>query len=188
MFIFVGINNLSIKLKSLQTWQVPMKLVVLKNVANFETLISYIIAFGTNYNPTKSSLTNSKLQKFYLMQSVIKHSKCRFFRTFKHYSCSQIRFKPLSKLVTRVNNALKATDTTTQVDDNAKTIVRKLQGIKGQRKTYRMKRKKALRAEGKDVNQISTSQMGFNDRLENFDKLIALLSSIPNYAPNRRRP
>jgi hypothetical protein len=26
--------------------------------------------------------------------------------------------------------------------------------------------------------------MGFNDRIENFDKFITLLSSIPNYAPN----
>ena len=34
------------------------------------------------------------------------------------------------------------------------------------------------------MNQVSASQMGFNDRIENFDKLITLLSSIPNYTPN----
>ena len=90
---------------------------------------------------------------------------------------------PLSKLVTRVNNALKATDTTTQVDDSAKTIVRKIQGTRASAKLTE-EQKQALAAEGKEVNQVSASQMGFNDRIENFDKLITLLSSIPNYAPN----
>jgi hypothetical protein len=44
--------------------------------------------------------------------------------------------------------------------------------------------KKALEAEGKEVNQISASQMSFDNRIENFDRLIMLLSSIPLYNPN----
>jgi hypothetical protein len=44
--------------------------------------------------------------------------------------------------------------------------------------------KKAAAAEGKEIVEISSSQMSFDSRLDNFDKLIKLLSSIPAYAPN----
>ena len=43
-------------------------------------------------------------------------------------SARDIAFAPLSKLITRANNALKASDTTTQVDESALTLVHKLQG------------------------------------------------------------
>jgi hypothetical protein len=156
----------------------------IQNVANFETLISYITAFGTDYNPSKNSLTIPELQKI-LSESKVSLSTVNVAFS-AHSNASAAResaFEPLSKLVTRANNALKATDTTTQVDDSAKTIVRKLQGTRASAKLTD-EEKKALEAEGKEVNQISTSQMGFDDRIENFDKFITLLSSIPNYAPN----
>ena len=35
----------------------------IQNVANFETLISYLTAFGPDYNPSKNSLTIPELQK-----------------------------------------------------------------------------------------------------------------------------
>ena len=156
----------------------------IQNVANFETLISYITAFGTDYNPSKNSLTIPELQKN-LSESKVSLSTVNVAFS-AHSNASAAResaFEPLSKLVTRANNALKATDTTTQVDDSAKTIVRKLQGTRASAKLTD-EEKKALEAEGKSSTQISSSQMSFDDRIENFDKFITLLSSIPNYAPN----
>jgi len=156
----------------------------IQNVANFETLISYITAFGTDYNPSKNSLTIPELQKI-LSESKVSLSTVNVAFS-AHSNASAAResaFEPLSKLVTRANNALKATDTTTQVDDSAKTIVRKLQGTRASAKLTD-EEKKALEAEGKSSTQISSSQMSFDDRIENFDKFITLLSSIPNYAPN----
>ena len=156
----------------------------IQNVANFETLISYISAFGADYNPSKTSLTIPELQKILSeAKQTLNAVNIAFSAHSNAIAAREAAFEPLSKLVTRTNNALKATDTTTQVDDSAKTIVRKLQGVRASAKLTD-EEKKALEAEGKEVNQISTSQMGFNDRLENFDKLITLLSSIPNYAPN----
>ena len=156
----------------------------IQNVANLETLISYITAFGTDYNPSKNSLTIPELQKILSEAKVSLNTVNVAFSAHSNATAArESAFEPLSKLVTRANNALKATDTTTQVDDSAKTIVRKLQGSRANAKITE-EEKKALEAEGKAVNQISVSQMGFNDRLENFDKFITLLSSIPNYAPN----
>ncbi|MDA3929757.1 MAG: hypothetical protein PF541_12460 [Prolixibacteraceae bacterium] len=43
---------------------------------------------------------------------------------------------------------------------------------------------KQAAAEGKEVNQSSSSQMSYDSRLDNFDKYIKLLASVPEYAPN----
>ncbi len=69
------------------------------------------------------------------------------------------------------------------VDDQARTIVRKLRGSRATPKKT-AEEKKALEAQGKVVNEISNAQLGFDDRVANFDKLISLLASIPLYTPN----
>lgn len=92
-------------------------------------------------------------------------------------------FAPLSKLITRVMNALKATDTTDQVDESAKTLVRKIQGTRATAKKTD-EEKAAATAAGKEVVEISSSQMSYDSRLDNFDKLIKLLSTVTLYAPN----
>lgn len=156
----------------------------IQNVAAFETLISYITAFGADYNPSKNRLTIPELQKILSEAKVSLNAvNVAFSANSNAKAARESAFEPVSKLVTRANNALKATDTTTQVDDNAKTIVRKLQGARASAKLTD-EEKKALEAEGKEVNQISASQMGFIDRLENLDKFITLLTSIPEYNPN----
>ena len=156
----------------------------IQNVANFETLISYITAFGADYNPSKTSLTISELQKILSEAKLTLNAVNVAFSAHSNaIAAREAAFEPLSKLVTRANNALKATDTTTQVDDSAKTIVRKIQGTRASAKLTD-EEKKALEAEGKEVNQISASQMGYDNRLENFYKLIMLLKSIPQYNPN----
>ena len=89
----------------------------------------------------------------------------------------------LSRLFTRVNNALKASNSTVQADETAKTIFRKLQGKRASAKLTE-EQKAALLAEGKEVNQISTSQLGYDDRVENFESLISFLQTVPEYNPN----
>lgn len=69
------------------------------------------------------------------------------------------------------------------MDESVKTLVRKLQGTRATAKISEEDKQK-LATEGKEVNQISASQMGYDNRLENFYKLIMLLTSIPQYNPN----
>lgn len=155
-----------------------------KNVANLESLITSIIALGTTYNPSKDSIKLAALQT---LLNVSKDSLNTVNIAQAAYSnavaARKDAFKPFSQLITRVYNSLKATDSTIQVDQSARTIVRKLQGRRASTKITE-EEKKALEAEGKEVNQISASQMSFDNRIENFDKLIMLLSSIPFYNPN----
>ena len=62
-------------------------------------------------------------------------------------------------------------------------LVRKLQGRRATLKMTDEEKKVAAEA-GNEVTEISSSQMSFDSRLDNLDKLIKLLTSIPAYAPN----
>ena len=154
------------------------------NVANFENLLTTANALGATYNPSKSSLKIPALQD---LLTASKGTLNTVNIAQSAYSIAvdarEVAFKPFNKLVTRVNNALKASDTTPQVDESAQTIIRKLQGKRASAKLTDDE-KTALKAEGKEVNQISAAQLSYNSKMENFDRLIMLLSSIPLYNPN----
>ena len=155
-----------------------------KNVANFDELISSVTGYGTAYNPTKASI---KLEALQSLSGSAKNAITGVNAALPAYSntvaAREVAFAPLNKLITRVINALKATDTTKQVDESAKTFVRKIQGKRATPKKTEAE-KKALAAEGKEVVEISSSQMSYDSRLDSFDKLIKLLTSIELYSPN----
>ena len=153
------------------------------NVANLETLITSVTAFGASYNPAKTSLkipalnglltaARGALNAVNIAQSAYSNA----------VDAREVAFDPFGKLITRVNNALKASDTTPQVDESAQTIFRKLQGKRADAKLS--DQEKDTEENGKEANQISTAQLSYDSKLENFDKLIMLLESTPLYAPN----
>ncbi len=155
-----------------------------KNMTNLESLISAITLFGEKYNPAKESIKLASLQA---LLATTKESFNAFYAAQTAYSKAvddrEIAFEPLNKLITRINNALKASDSNMKYDESVQSIIRKLQGQRASAKLTD-EEKQALEAEGKTKTQISTSQMSYDSRLENFDRLIIQLSSIPEYAPN----
>lgn len=155
-----------------------------KNVANFEQEISYASAYGAAYNPSKAALHLDVLQALAgNAKNAVKAVNTAFPAYSKAISDREVAFSPLSKLTTRIFNALKATDTAEQEIENVKTIVRKLQGTRATPKKTEAE-KLALAAEGKAIKEVSSSQLSFDNRLNNFDKLINLLANNPLYAPN----
>lgn len=154
------------------------------NVSNFENLITSVTAFGITYNPSRESI---KLPALQALLGIAKASLNALNIAQSAYSIAvaarESAFEPFGALITRVKNSLKASDTTTQIDESAETIVRKLQGRRAGAKITD-EQKAALEAEGKEVNQISVSQLSYDSKLENYDKLIMLLTSVPQYAPN----
>ena len=155
-----------------------------KNVANLDELVSFVAGYGAAYNPSKASIKLTALQT---LSTSAKNAINAVNTAMPAYSIAvaarEVAFEPLNKLVTRVMNALKATDTTKQVDESAKTLVRKIQGTRATAKKTD-EEKKALAAEGKEIREISSSQLSYDSRLDNFDKLIKLLTSVTLYAPN----
>ena len=155
-----------------------------KNVADFDELISFVTGYRESYNPSKATI---KLDALKALSDHAKHSiNAVSSMEPAHKSAVAARevvFIPLSKLTTRTMNSIKATDTTVQVDENARTLVRKIQGVRATAKKTEDE-KKALAEKGKEVVEISTSQMSYDSRLDNFFKLIQLLSSVPEHNPN----
>ena len=155
-----------------------------KNVANLDELISFVGGYGTVYNPSKPAIKLPALQALSIAAKAAIGAVNSANPAYSNaVAAREVAFAPLCKLTTRILNALKATDTTIQVDESAQTIVRKLQGRRATPKKSEDE-VKALAAEGKEVNEISTSQMSYDSRLDNFDKLIKLLTSVTLYAPN----
>ena len=155
-----------------------------KNVSSFDELISFATGYGATFNPTKASM---KLPALQTQGIAAKNSISAVNAALSAYSnavsAREVAFEPLSKLSTRILNALKATDTTTQVDESAESIIRKIQGKRATAKKTEVE-KQALAAEGKVTKEISSSQMSYDSRLDSFDKLVKLLTSVPLYAPN----
>ena len=155
-----------------------------KNVAIFDDLISFVMGYGTAYNPSKASITLPSLHALSKNAKIaISDLHVAFSVNSNASAAREVAFEPLNKLSTRVLNALRASDTSTQVDESARTLVRKIHGSRAKAKLT-SEEKDALAAEGTVVKEISSSQMSYDSRLDNFDKLIRLVESIALYAPN----
>lgn len=100
-----------------------------RNVAHFDELVNFCLGYGTAYNPAKASIKILALQT---LQTAAKNAITGINTNIPAYSnavaARELAFDPLSKLTTRIINSLKASDTTDQVVDNAKTLIRKIQG------------------------------------------------------------
>lgn len=155
-----------------------------KNVANFEELISVAVTLGTAFNPSKASLKLTALQA----QAAAARNAMTAVNTALSVqknatAARKMAFSTLNKYVTRIMNALRASDSSTALDKSAMSIVKKIHGVRASAKLSDDE-KKILAEAGKDVTEISASQLSFDNRLDNFDKLIQLISGVPQYAPN----
>jgi len=155
-----------------------------KNVANFEQLTIECTALGASYNPSNAAIKlaalNAQLASAKANIAAVNTAQAA---NSNAIAARDVVFSPLSKLSTRILNSLKASGTTVQVDESAQTLVRKLQGRRATAKLTD-EEKKAAEAAGKSVTEISASQMSIDNRLDNFDKFIKLLTSVTLYAPN----
>lgn len=155
-----------------------------RNAANFDKLIAHCVAYGTAYNPSKTALKILALQA----QATAARKSLTAINiltpAYKNAVAARIAaFKPLDKLVTRLSNALKASDITPEVNDAATTIIRKLKGRRATPKKTDEEKKTAADA-GNEITENSTSQLSYDNRVDNLDKLIKMLASIPQYGPN----
>lgn len=155
-----------------------------KNVANMGTLITNVSVLGDKYNPAKDSLKLAALNALWEKGKAVIGALNSAESVYKK-ACAErdIAFKPLSKLITRISNATKASGTSKQIDEMVKSLVRKLHG---RRATPKMSEDEASVTEENGTAPVnySSSQMSFDSRLDNLDKLIKLLASVPEYAPN----
>ena len=154
------------------------------NMINFQSLLTFIDSLGDLYNPSRECIKRESLQT--LLDNT-QESFNSLYITQSNYTLAVddriAAFEPLSKLVTRVFNSLKASDSSVETDESVRTIVRKIQG-KRATPLVSSEHTDSESTEVKEIKHKSTSQMSYNSRLENFEWFIIFLSKIPEYNPN----
>lgn len=150
-----------------------------KNIANANLVNTYITQLGVIYNPSNPNLLLANLQAIYTTSFT---QQLAVNNLVPPYSIAvdnrESIFAPMSKKITKIRRAYKATEGVTQAQlEDFMTIARKLKGI---RKVNNLPTTDA------SVDQVhhSTSQLSYDQRTNNMDLLIALLQNTPNYNPN----
>jgi hypothetical protein len=153
-----------------------------KNVANFEDLISFCSGYGDRYNPSKSDITISALSHLFdeAQNKIAKVTTAK--NDFDYFTgVRQTKFFPLKPLATRIINALDASGALDTVIKDGKTINRKLQGS---RASAAKPKANLENPEEKIPKTISTSQQSFDRLIDSFNQLIDLVKAESNYNPN----
>jgi hypothetical protein len=145
-----------------------------KNVANFETIITFCIGYGAAYNSSNPNLAiqniQAKWEEAKLKLKAVKDTKEPFNSVT---GARQLLFKPLKPTATKVINSLTAQEAPTTVIKDARTIIRKITG----------KRAKELTTDT-EQNKISVSQQSYDRLVDSFEELIVLAKAEPTYNPN----
>ena len=145
-----------------------------KNVANFGIIINFASGYGPLYNPSNPALAIPALEaKWEAAKEKLKRVKDTKEPFDSKTGERQLLFKPLRPLATKVINSLIAQQVPSTVIKDARTIIRKLTG----------KRAKELTPETEE-NKISVSQQSYDRLVDNFEELIVLAQTEPNYNPN----
>ncbi|WP_340067340.1 hypothetical protein [Ascidiimonas aurantiaca] len=162
-----------------------------RNTAKFEKLITICTSFGTSYNPSRENLTIPALSTL-LQES--KDANAEVNESLANYknavAARTAAYKPLSKLITRVQNAAIACGLPTEIEDNLRTVVRKLNGRRApgsktpEQQPLSANTAAAIAEPAPAPARISVSQMSVDARLGNLKTLVALLETRPEYTPN----
>lgn len=181
------------------------------NVAKFEQVIAHCTSFGPGYQPTKSTIQLSSMQQLLLdarAQLLMVAERLTTYNTMRNTRMKI--FEDLPTLLSRVINALAATDAAEKTVEDARGIARKLKGIRASKKGKATAKTEspattALKDEttdGADTNPVSDHSNGTTNgtdtltrtrssahtsrdqQIEYFSGLLLLLQSEMAYQPN----
>jgi hypothetical protein len=151
-----------------------------KMLGNFNSLISYCTGYGGKYVPSRKALQVPQLQALYQSaQGQLAAVKTAEAANAINVNQRQLVYEPVKDRAKKVLYSLASCGADVKIIDDAKTINRKVQG------TRLPKAKQADAAEVPDESKtISTAQLSFDSLLDNFKKLVELVSAEPKYKPN----
>ena len=151
-----------------------------KNVAHFNSLISFCGGYGSAYNPANAALSLASLQ------SLLATSQNRLtaVATAKAAYDSAIyqraeAFDDLARLCTRIVNAYAVSGASENATEGVKSMNRRLQGRRAAKVPTT-----APAAEGTVIKTVSASRQSYDQQAANFAQLLALLQAEPLYKPN----
>lgn len=152
-----------------------------KLIANLKTLIAALLQYLGRYKPSKTAITIEAMQNLTVQCDSAMLNVSNAKASYKTALDERDKvFSLLNKLVTRVINSLAASDTTERIHQDARSIVRKIQGIRLKKKSDPQ-----ISEDSPELTkEISVSQMSYDSRINNFQDLVQLLTGTPSYKPN----
>jgi hypothetical protein len=151
-----------------------------KLLGNFSKLIEFV-SVNPDYNPAKASLKVPALnaQKAAAVGAVADIGAQR--APYKSAVNERLRgFEGIGPIVSRAGNMFQASGAGEKSQDNLKAVARKITG-----------RRKAAKVKGdpnapqtEATKSHSVSQLSYENMTGNFDDFIAILKTVPAYAPN----
>ena len=164
-----------------------------KDVGNFAILTQFCIDCGQVYNPSNPAISLASLTALQT-EAEARLEKVRTALNAWNLTIDErdAAFTGLRPLSIRIINALSASGAPLAVIDDAKSYHRKLMGRRASpRKQGEAPADPAQETTGEttsepqpEIRTRSSSQLSFDNRIENFSKLVDLLSSLPVYSPN----
>lgn len=153
-------------------------------VTQFAMLIKLCKMLGTAFNPSNPDIVIVKLEAWLVLaKAALKNVNSTAIPWMRAVNARDLAFKKLDALVTRIINSVMQCGADEDFIKDAKTICRKLQGKRATPKIETVPDDPNTPTD-ESVKSISASQKGFDNRINNLDKLIQLLSSETKYAPN----
>ena len=151
-----------------------------RNVHHFAQMISFVQAYGVDYQPSNTALTVANLKaKLGEAQASIDVVTSALAPWKDGVNERQNAFDGIRKLVTRVVNSFAASGAPENAVDDAKALKRKIDGARAKALPQDDKNTPADESKGGSVSQQSYTQL-----VEHLDNLIALLTSTGTYNPN----
>ncbi|SDG36627.1 hypothetical protein [Epilithonimonas hungarica] len=147
-----------------------------KNLAHFQTLITFCEGYGAAYNPVKDTLSIAAMQAM-LTEATDRFNEVKNKKTAFDNATNARRtvFADLRPLATRVVNAFAVSGADPLAVEDARGINRKLQGSSLKKETPETP---------ETTNPISTSQQSYDKQIDHFLNLIEVLEQAPAYKPN----
>jgi hypothetical protein len=154
------------------------------NVVILITLISCIQSYGDHYNPSKETIKLPALQKMLKeCENVIALITNLEVANKNAIDDRDQAYQLFNMLLTSINNIIKASDTSKDVREHVSTLIRLIRA--GKLSTRRAATPIAdPQMEAEETKVVILHKMGYEVRLQNFDKLIQYLASVPAYTPN----
>lgn len=146
-----------------------------KNIANLNGLNEVNAGFGVNYQPSNPLYVLATMQAQYTSCNALQGTVNTQSGIFKPLvNARVIEFKPVKPLVRRVRSAAKSCGASDEWVADVNTIVTKILGERAQ---------PATPTPG-DPAGTSSSQQSYDNTVNNFQALVALLAAEPLYMPN----
>lgn len=151
-----------------------------RNVANFQELVMVVKTMGSAYNPVAQAIQVPNLEELAKQLQVnlqTVNEKNGVYRD-KIYN-RQTSYEQMNELAMRIVNTIVGLGLDAKILAQAKSMLAKIRGGG--------KKKKTLPTDSSEspAKTNSVSQMSFNQRKNNFDVLIELVSAQANYKPNK---